>query len=611
MCGIAGMLGDIDVARGRAMLHALGHRGPDGRGEFTGRGVWLGHARLSILDPTPAGAQPVVSPCGGVALVLNGEVFNHGALAATLADRRPLTSRSDAEVVLRGYLREGVPFLERLEGIFALALADLRGGDGPARLVLARDPIGVKPLLYHRGPERLTFASELGALLRGGVCAPRIDPGALEGLLHLGAVPQPRTLVRDVHALAPGAVVVLDRPVAPRARRFIPVRDELPTPPRTRGEAVDAVAAHLRRAVALQTADRNELTLFLSGGVDSALLAALAKGEGKTPQALTLSLSGADPRLDESAAAARTAAALDIPHEVVRLTDAQVRDRFAHFITRIDQPTVDGFNTFLLSSAVSRGERVVLSGTGPDELFCGYTWVRDIIDALGAEARPSPHALAREWLARCTLPVARTLAARGLGDRRGRDGSTARRDLLATIAAIDPGPAAPVAARLRRVCLHRFTLDRLLRDLDVCTMAFGLEGRVPFLDPSLVALAEALDVRHLVSPARRGARRPPTYGSSGLKRLVVEAARRWLPMRLFARRGKWGFILPHGVWLAGPLRDVMRRALSDEALRETGVLCPVRTARLRRAFAARGVHANDVWLAVVLQSWCLHWGVQA
>jgi asparagine synthase (glutamine-hydrolysing) len=456
--------------------------------------------------------------------------------------------------------------------------------------------MGVKPLLYRWNGETLVFASELMAVLASGLGEQTLSPTSLHTLLSFGAVAQPDTIVEDIRALPPGAISVLEGPSAPLpSNRSLTLSS--PSSNSTYSDTVAAVDSAMTKAIAVQTADRKRATVFLSGGIDSALLAALMLKQGTPVEALTLSLQSFAPQLDESKMARRVASDLGIPHRCVSLTEADIRTNFDRFIQRIDQPTVDGFNVFLLSGGVPPAERVVFTGTGPDELLLGYSWMLEIARDLITVSTLSTKDLAEHWLQHCRFHGTQGILHPAIADQ--VSGAAA---LEEAIAEADPGPGLDIVSRLRHICLHRFTLDRLLRDADVCTMAFGLECRMPFLHPSLVSAITRVCPEH-VRPAKNPHGR--SYATSGLKRIVVDVARRYLPSYLFTTGGKWGFILPHAIWLQGPLQDQADAAFSDGALATTGVFDAEALRRRYHCFTETGQYANEMWLAFVLQAWLL------
>lgn len=409
MCGLGGYLGEPTRPRPlRAEALTLHHRGPDDQQALRfaaadGTPGLLAFARLSILDLSPRGAQPMQSDDGAHTLIYNGEIYNHATLRAELvATGVKFRSRSDTEVVLRAYGALGVRAFARLRGMFALALWDASRQE----LLLARDPLGIKPLYYCFDGERLVFASEVRALLAAGAVPPRLEPRAVQGFLGSGAIPEPLTILRDVAALPPGhllRVAVGHRRVgAPTLERFpspspspravsAPTLESFPSPlPRATAPAASPacrsgssralrdkagqLAPLLRETVGLHLVADVPVALLLSGGVDSTAVAALARAAAPAAQlgSFTLTYGAADPH-SEGAAAQRTAEALQLVHHDCHLTAAAALAALPQFLAAQDQPSIDGFNTYLISEQVrAAGYKVALSGLGGDELFLGY-----------------------------------------------------------------------------------------------------------------------------------------------------------------------------------------------------------------------------------------------
>src|SRR5688572_17308693 len=310
MCGICGFTGARADDALDAMVDALHHRGPDDAGIWTSERASLGMARLAVLDPSPAGHQPMTTPDGTIHLVYNGEVYNFADLRAALqGSGAHFRSGSDTEVVLRLYERYGDDFVVRLRGMFAVAIWDGRPGPGRERLVLARDQLGIKPLLYAEFGGRFVFASELKALLASGFVPPTIDPVALRTLLTYGSTLQPRTMLTGVRSLPPGHRAIVERGRL-RIERYwslgLDRRPELRN--KSYADQVSAVAEVLEEAARLQLVSDVPLGAFLSGGVDSAILVALmAKALGTPVRTFSVGYAGEADDIDESADAARMA----------------------------------------------------------------------------------------------------------------------------------------------------------------------------------------------------------------------------------------------------------------------------------------------------------------
>src|SRR5229473_4491390 len=380
MCGICGVIGieNAEHAEGvvRRMMGAIWHRGPDEEGILAAPSAVLGSRRLSIID-LPGGRQPVYNEAGNVAVVYNGEIYNYRQLRGTLEGRgHVFGTHSDTEVIVHAYEEWGEECLRELRGMFAFALWDARasGASGDAarhaRIFIARDRLGIKPLYFYRSADHLIFASEIKALLASGLVPKQLDPAGLRAFLQLGHIPPPWTAIRGVTPLPPGHIGVWTDGDW-RTEAYWKLDPHASATPPTHQLAssladvlVDATRNHLVSDV--------PVLLFLSGGTDSACLAAAArKAGGKNLSAMTVGFGEAE--FDETELSRRTAQALDIPLQVVTLNAGRVAAELDHAIWALDQPSVDGLNSYWISKlAAEAGFKVALSGQGGDELFGGY-----------------------------------------------------------------------------------------------------------------------------------------------------------------------------------------------------------------------------------------------
>src|SRR5919198_3656913 len=421
MCGIAGIVGRVDQ-RLRDALHrmsrAMVHRGPDGEGfwesdtDERGRGVLLAHRRLAILDLTPAGAQPMADPVTGQVIVFNGEIYNFQEVRRDLqAAGQRFESTGDTQVMLRALGVEGREAVRSLRGMFAFALWD----PNTRELMLARDPLGIKPLYFARvrdghGGWSLAFASEVRALLASGLLGkPRLNPGAPASMVWNGFVIGPETAVQGVDSLLPGEMRVFDAAGAQiLARRFWSIPPA--APPRPADD--ESLAEALEESVRLHLLSDVPLGVFLSAGVDSSAVANLARRAARGP-INTFTLAFEEGELKEAPFARKTAAAIGTEHRDVVLTESHFVAHLDRALDSLDQPTFDGLNSYYMSEAVRQaGFTVALVGTGGDELFGGYSSFRDL---------PTLHAwLSRlRWMPRSALAQGASLVAAGLAGRGG------------------------------------------------------------------------------------------------------------------------------------------------------------------------------------------------
>jgi len=592
MCGINGILrlSDTAPALDREELlrtrDAMAARGPDGAGAWTssdGR-VALASRRLAILDLTEAGAQPMASDDGRFHIVINGEIYNFAELRRELeAEGVRFRSHSDTEVVLALYAREGAAMLGRLRGMYGLAIWDGRDKS----LLLARDPLGIKPLYFAVEGGCLRFASQVKALEAGGAVSREVDPAGVAGFLLWGSVPEPLTIRRAVRALPAGHFLVIQDGVLGEPRPHEAVAIPEMTPMSAEEAVEDSVTAHLVSDV--------PVAVFLSAGLDSGLIAALARRHLPEPPAtFTLSFDVlAGTARDEAPLAAEVARALGTRHIERRVGRADFPGLWRDALAAMDQPSIDGFNTFLVSRAAHEaGLKVVLSGLGGDEVFGSYPSFVDV-PRLERTARRTARVpgLAAAWpaLARLAAPgrpklagllrYGRTLSGayflrRGLFLPEELPAVMGRDAAAAGLAGYDPvadGARALAAANghapddwtaVHELETSRYMRNQLLRDADWASMASSVELRVPFVDAWLRRRLAA----HGFEPARG-------RGKAELVRRVAPE----LPAALFARP-KAGFYIPVMEWLqpedAGASLGDQSRRLALRVLQELGVSAP-------------------------------------
>lgn len=637
MCGICGFTGSRADAALERMVAAMHHRGPDDHGVAAAERASLGMSRLAVIDPSASGHQPMRTSDGRITLVYNGELYNFREQRRLLQQRGcTFTSSSDTEVVLRMYEHYGDDFVCRMRGMFALAIRDTRGAR--ERLLLARDHFGIKPLLYARAGGRLLFASELKALLASAFLAPRVDPVALRMLLTYGSIIQPRTLLEGVSALPPAHRLIIDGDGERLERYWSLERDRRPELRRlSYPDQVEAVASALEESARLHLVSDVPLGAFLSGGVDSSVLVAImTRTLGRPVETYSVGYGGEGNDIDESGDAARMADRLGVRHTNVVVTGSDVRGRIEHIARALDQPSVDGVNSYFVSLAARRGVTVAISGTGGDELFAGYPWFITMARDAARARRQPVRAAARRWLAAVTRSGAldRLVVARGGGRlvrlrsadfvgayartyeifgaaraarllapdvaRSAETGRAAYRDL----APLDELAYGSAIERVSGLATRGYLANQLLRDIDAVSMSHSLEVRVPYLDPVVADTALSLpDEAKLGDVAARRVNDQSTYRESGAKRVLIDVGRRWLPADFDLQR-KRGFAMPFERWLRGPLREVMHDALSAAAVRRRGLLAESGVVMLADAFENGAVGWPEPWLLMMLELWC-------
>lgn len=639
MCGIAGIIGAGDGRHRSAlqrMTDAMHLRGPDAQGRWEspatagGHSVLFGHRRLAILDLSPQGIQPMVLPETGDCIVLNGEIYNFGALRNLLKDRpTALQSTGDTAVLLRLLASRGEEALQVLRGMFAFAFRDQRTGN----VLLARDPLGIKPLYFAVNPSAtgdwsLVFASEVRAILASGLLAEhRLDPRTVASVLWNGFTVAPVTAVEGIESLLPGEAAWFG-PSGRLMRRFIhwnaPTPGQGPVANEEELEAalLDSVRSHLISDV--------PVGVFLSGGVDSSAVVNLAARSGASA-VNTFTLAFNETERNEGDIARQVATAIGTRHTEILLTEQDFLARLEPALNSQDQPSFDGLNSFFMSHAVrDAGFTVALVGSGGDELFGGYSSFRDLPRMMQANRLiATAPATARQWLA---CGVRRMLQSSGQAyepqtrwaklpdmisagpaasdlyqlayalflpaNQRALCGSLAsgpgllrglppeRYHLLAqeTAGRSDLGAIAMLEQRL-------FLGERLLRDTDATSMAASIETRLPLVDTALLSVVLRLPDSIRFQPVR-------------LKALLRRTGLKGLDPQLF-NRPKSGFELPFDRWLRQALGQEIEATLLDAPAVSGAGLNPTEVRRLWMAFKAgtKGLYWTRLWALYSLIRW--------
>jgi asparagine synthase (glutamine-hydrolysing) len=601
MCSINGFTWR-DETLVRRMNTVTKHRGPDGTGVFVADGISLGHNRLAIIDLSPAGAQPMKSGDGRFVIVFNGEIYNYRELKRELSGYQ-WRSESDTEVILAAYERWGIATFSRLSGIFAFALWDTKEG----KLLLVRDPMGVKPLYYCERGGRVIFSSEIKAILEYGDIPRRLDPLALNLYLRVNYTPAPLTMFSGIRKLPAGHLLVW------KEGKFA-IENYLSKEQPTHSRAPRAaLAAELRRkvreSVKRQLVSDRPVGLYLSGGIDSnAVLEAMTAAQGRVESfSVGFELTEAEQREKFNAdfsLARRVAKHFGATHHEVLLSPREIPQLFEESVYHLDEPVANATSIPMLKLARFAKKRVtvVLGGDGGDELFGGYERYR--LALLSSCYRRMPETVR----AACALafPALRKLdTAEGI-ERFAQFNFLKENKLRPLLSqfAYHPHSAreffkdrffstarAPFETQFMKADRESWLTDESLLRTDKMSMASGLEARVPLLDLPLVAFADAIPLRQKVSLFRT-------------KIILKEAFKGVLPPELF-HQPKRGWFSPAAKWLRYPhIAAFARAVLSPDYAEATRRLFNWNAIRARLEAHLRGeYHLTELWALLTLQLW--------
>ncbi len=611
MCGIYGMIG-----RGGAPLRhpdvlermgaTLRHRGPDGHAVLTNPYAAIGTERLRIIDLHERADQPFAAPDVPVWLECNGEIYNAPELRARYR-QYPFRSNSDVESILPLYLERGESAVEMLDGMFGLAIWDGRS----RTLLLARDRAGEKPLFYARTESEIVFASEVQCLLQHPAVARDLDAIAIAEYLKLGYVPEPRTMFAAIRRVEAGTYIRFQDGSADTVRYWDP--ESFAIEPRAEEDAIHETRRLVERAVQKQVMSDVPVGVFISGGLDSSLLAALASRAIGVDKVHTFSAQFTEESYDESADAEEIAYRMRTRHVRVRTDETTLREALDRVVRDVAEPIADPaiLPTVLLARAAREHVKVVLSGEGADELFGGYPTylghklapaferlpsavrkgVRRVVDQIPSSGKK----VTFEFLLKRFVTDAekswleRHLAwfGTGLSDAVLASPPAQLPDLPREPAALDSLAAAML------IDYRSYLRDNLLVKVDRATMLSSIEARAPYLDRDLtrfgLSLPSSLRVRRLTT-----------------KWVLKKAAEEWLPRAVVHRR-KRGLSVPIAGWINGGLREEVDRLLDGQRLQEAGIEDQYVMGLLRAHREGRANHAKPLWAVVMLQYWRERW----
>ncbi len=636
MCGIAGAIGPVTSIAVKAVekMSALqAHRGPDGAGFWqsnpqNGLGAIFAHRRLAIIDLSTDANQPMIDSCTGNAITFNGEIYNYASLRQELErEGASFKTESDTEVILVAYRVWGREFVNRLRGIFALAIWDNKRG----KTVCVRDQLGVKPLYYAQikstNSQNFIFASELRAILNSGLIRGELNATSVSSYIWNGFVSGPETIIKDIQLLPAGCILEVDNKgeiISQEKYWALPSCS-------SHNDDVEPLKNALYESAKLQQVSDVPVGVFLSGGIDSSAVANMAASTNEN-SIQTFNIAFDESEFDESIYAKRIAAELGARHHEIRLTENDFSSDIDNALNSLDQPTFDGINTYFVSKAVrDAGITVALAGTGGDELFGGYKSFSDIPFATAWSKRLG---FLPDSVLRSAGKLATKLRYPQFGDvppqqRWGKltDVLLARGDLFGTyqtsyglftsdyhrlllqsqdqdlVHGVNPLLAEEIKSSISGMSQREaisalemsiFLGQRLLRDTDSASMSASLEVRVPLLDHVVV------EEMFKLSPEKR-------FDPVGKKKLLRDLAMPNIDPANFDRM-KAGFVLPIEIWSKSTLRAVIEETFRNQELTQSVGLNQNAILNLYYAFQAGtpGIYWSRIWAIFVLLHWCQH-----
>lgn len=601
MCSVYGYISSrqVDI---NVFQKYLKHRGPDGTGIFKDNSLQLvlGHGRLSIIDLSSFADQPMVDDTGNYVIVFNGEIYNYKEIRTVLSKSgATFRTNSDTEILLEAYKRYGRNCLPMLRGMFAFAIYCKKTGT----LFLARDRFGIKPLYYSFYNNQFVFSSEVTPIVESGLVPKKLSHQGLDDYFYYGSVQQPNTIYESINSLMPASFMELDAKKLTYTTGtyydYIKEARKLSLERLSYAEAVHLVREKLEEATRYHLVADVEVGAFLSGGVDSsAVVALMSKYSTKPIRTYSVGFSAKKEVEDESAIAKQTAATLNCNHSTVIVDDRDIPTFYCKYVKSLDQPSIDGFNTFLVSNAAGREVKVVLSGLGGDEIFAGYEHFELIKKS--AEQKPSlsqklfqhvnnirPNKYTSSYAYYDQDPCTSILQLRSTQNFSLRKGLLMNPPERNMSQGCEPGLT--TLQKISKCEINHYLLNTLLRDSDVMSMAHSLECRPVLLDHELVETAFALPDEYKIR--------------DGVKKSVfIDAVKDIIPPHVYQRK-KSGFEMPLESWMNQSLRSYAMDALTSETARSLfskGYLAKEKN-RLKNSKLKR-----NFWNTLALLSWINH-----
>ena len=626
MCGIAGIFDNNSkkpsesIAKGlQMMLNAIKHRGPDDRGQKritskNGINIYLGHQRLSIIDTSNGGHQPMSNNESSIWISTNSEIYNYRELKDELENKYKFRSKSDTEVLLRSYEVWGIDCLKKIRGMFAFAIWDGTNN----KLILARDRIGIKPLYYFSKNNILIFSSELRAILASKIDKPSINPTGLFQYLSYGRVGSFESILDSIMELPAGHFLVADKHGIKIQKYWDPISENKLEQPTTKivqriGSCLDEIARqHLVSDVPVGA--------FLSGGIDSSAVVSMITANTPTP-IQTISVTFQDKDYDESKYSSLFANRLGTNHHELLLSERDLIENLSPALASMDQPTVDGINTYMISQAAKNiGLKVALSGLGGDELFAGYnsfsivprlnkikkvlnflpTGLRKQLSNIASRLMPPSdkstklnHLIKNQYNGAHVYFLFRALFCEQELGKLFSDPLILKKEITKNLnrtqELIESHSGLSPVDLISYLEMTHYMATTLLRDTDMMSMAHGLEIRVPLLDHKLVELMFSIPSNLKI---KQGVPKP----------LLVNSLNRKLP-DFIVRRKKMGFTLPFEVWMRGEMRTEIESVLLSRSEKLSDFICQDGVNKIWSDFLNKRCSWSRPWSLYVLKKW--------
>lgn len=615
MCGINGILsfkgGQLDkTSLVKLMNTAIAHRGPDDEGIYTEAAISLGHRRLSIIDTSTAGHQPMSTSDRRYTIVFNGEIYNYIQLRKDFSSFYDFRTLSDTEVILAGFIKYGPNIVKHLHGIFAFAIWDTV----EQKMFLTRDHLGVKPVYYSVTDDAFIFSSEIKGILATQLLKPKVDQVSLVDFFRYQRVHAPRTILQNVQVLNPGTYIEIDEKEIKEIRYFtlqnIKANSDI-----TKHSAAKEIRSLLEKSMEQQMVADVEVGAFLSGGIDSSVIVGLMS-EISSQRINTFSITFSQKDFDESTYSSLVARKFNTNHSAIQLQPHDLLEALPDALKALDHPSADGINTYLISKKTrEQGIKVALSGLGGDEIFCGYP-VYSAVDKLkkmdsffslfpssfyiglfqGAYQLTSKNyflKLAESFKGEGNyidnfLMLSRQTYLDDQIEYLLKDVNLKFNSLQGISSSFRNGNQDNILSLTSYFEMNTYMTDTLLRDADQMSMVHGLEVRVPFLDLNLVSYVMGL----------------PDHVKKGkyAKNLLIESTKDILPEEVY-NRSKKGFVFPWKYWMKNELHSFCEERINSFALRAFVKESAIKELWNRFIAEDKSINWSRIWQIVVLEEW--------